>query len=376
MRINHRVLLAAAAGAVGVVVAVGVAFAPAAGASTSPSFIGGFKTITTVASTVPKNGDVNPYGVAVVTRSRNRLHRGDVLVSNFNNKANTQGTGTTIVEVAPNHTVSLFAQINAARLPGACPGGVGLTTALAILGNDWVVVGSLPTVAGNPATSKAGCLLVLNSEGRVVETFHGHGINGPWDMTAVNRCGFSSLFVTNVLNGTVAAGGKQVHRGTVLRLTVTTPTRGLPRLLAATTVGSGFAEETNSSALVIGPTGVGLGGNGTLYVADTLGNRIAAIPNALLRRGSAGTGKTVTKNGAVMGPLGVAIAPGGDILAANSLNGNLVEVAPDGRQVAVKTLDRSGSPAGAGALFGLAVAPYGNGVYFVDDATNTLDLLH
>jgi hypothetical protein len=39
-------------------------------------------------------------------------------------------------------------------------------------------------------------------------------------------------------------------------------------------------------------------------------------------------------------------------------------------------LDKSGSPAGAGALFGLAVAPRGDGVYFVDDATNTLDLLH
>jgi hypothetical protein len=278
--------------------------------------------------------------------------------------------------LAPNHTVSLFAQINAARLPGACPGGVGLTTALAILDNDWVIVGSLPTVAGNPATSKAGCLLVLNSDGRVVETFHGHGINGPWDMTAVSERGISALFVTNVLNGTVAAGGKQVRAGTVLRLMVTTPAYGLPRLLAATTIGSGFAEETNPSALVIGPTGVGLGGNGTLYVADTVNNRIAAIPDALLRQGSAGTGQTVSRNGAIRGPLGLAIAPGGDILAANSLNGNLVEVTPNGRQVAVKTLDRSGSPAGAGALFGLAVAPGGNGVYFVDDATNTLDLLH
>ena len=381
MRVNHRVMLAAAAGAAGVVIAMGVALAPAAGAApmgggTSPSFIGGFKHITTVGSTVPKNGDVNPYGVAVVTRSKDRLHRGDVLVSNFNDKANTQGTGTTIVEVAPNHSVRLFAQINAARLPGACPGGVGLTTALSILGNDWVVVGSLPTVAGNPATAKAGCLLVLNSEGRVVETFHGHGINGPWDMTAFSQRGISALFVTNVLNGTVAGNGKQVRRGTVLRLIVTTPARGLPRLLATTTIGSGFAQETNSAALVIGPTGVGLGRNGTLYVADTLGNRIAAIPDALFRGRSAGTGQTVSRNGALQGPLGVAIAPGGDILAANSQNGNLVEIRPNGRQVAVKKLDTSGSPAGAGALFGLAVAPGGRGVYFVDDATNTLDLLH
>jgi len=272
--------------------------------------------------------------------------------------------------------VSLFAQINPARLPGACPGGVGLTTALSVLDNGWVIVGSLPTVAGNPATAKAGCLLVLNSEGRVVETFHGHGINGPWDMTAVSGRGISALFVTNVLNGTVAAGGKQVHRGTVLRLLVTTPERGLPRLVAATTVGSGFAEETNTAALVIGPTGVGLGPNGTLYVADTLKNRIAAIPNALLRRGTDGTGRTVSENGAIQGPLGVAIAPRGDILTANADNGNLLEITPNGRQITVKTLDRSGSPAGAGALFGLAVAPGGRGVYFVDDATNTLDLLH
>ena len=380
MWLRHRVTLAASAGAasalLAVGVAVGVAVAPAAGASTTSSFAGGFKTITTVASTVPKNGDVNPYGVAVVARSKDRLHQGDVLVSNFNDKGNAQGTGTTIVEVAPNGSVRVFAQINAAHLPGSCPGGIGLTTALSILGNDWVVVGSLPTVAGNPATAKAGCLLVLNSDGRVVETFHGHGINGPWDMTAVGGRLTSALFVTNVLNGTVAANGKVVRRGTVLRLTVTTPERGLPRLIADTTIGSGFPEETNSAALVIGPTGVGLGRNGTLFVADTLGNRIAAIPDALLRGRSAGTGLTVSRDGALRGPLGVAIAPNGDVLAVNSLNGSLVEVKPSGGQVAVKKLDTSGSPAGAGALFGLAVAPYGNGVYFVDDATNTLDLLH
>jgi len=373
---RHRVMLAAVAGAAAALLAAGVAVAPAAGASTTASFVGGFKTIATVASTVPKNGDVNPYGVAVVTRSKDRLHRGDVLVSNFNDNANTQGTGTTIVEVAPNRSVRVFAQINAAHLPGACPGGIGLTTALAILGNDWVVVGSLPTNAGNPATAKAGCLLVLNSDGRVVETFHGHGINGPWDMTAVGGRSVSALFVTNVLNGTVAGGGKVVRLGTVLRLIVTTPSRGLPRLIADTTIGSGFPQETNSSALVIGPTGVGLGRNGTLYVADTLDNRIAAIPNALLRGHSAETGLTVSRNGALQGPLGVAIAPNGDVLAVNSLNGNLVEVKPDGGQVAVKKLDTSGSPAGAGALFGLAVATRGDGVYFVDDATNTLDLLH
>jgi len=314
--------------------------------------------------------------VAVVRRSEGKLYRGDVLVSNFNSSANTQGTGTTIVEVAPNHTTKLFAQISAANLPGKCPGGIGLTTALSVLGNGWVVVGSLPTVAGNPATSKAGCLLVLNSWGQVVETFHGHGINGPWDMTAISNGRVSTLFVTNVLNGTVAANGKVVHGGTVLRLLVTTPAYGIPKLIAEQTVGSGFKERTDPAALVIGPTGVGLGRNGTLYVADTLNNRIAAIPNALFRQSSAGTGMTVSRNGAIEAPLGLVTAPNGDLLTVNSANGNLVETTPGGAQVSLKVLDTSGSPAGAGALFGLAVAPCGHGVYYVDDATNTLDLLH
>jgi hypothetical protein len=375
MWVKHRVL-AAATCATGALLLAGVALAPAAGASAPRSFTGGFKTITTVASTVPANGDVNPYGVAVVTTSTGNLDQGDVLVSNFNSSANTQGTGTTIVEVAPDHTAKLFAQISAANVPGGCPGGIGLTTALSILPNGWVVVGSLPTNAGDPATSKAGCLLVLNSTGHVVETFHGHGINGPWDMTAVSDGNVSDLFVTNVLNGTVAAKGKVAHGGTVIRLTLTTPEYGTPRLIAEQTVGSGFEERTDPAALVIGPTGVGLGSDGTLYVADTLGNRIAAIPDALQRDSSDGTGLTVSANHALNGPLGLVTAPNGDILTVNSADGNLVETTPYGAQVSVKALDTSGSPAGAGALFGLAVAPYGAGVYFVDDATNTLDLLH
>lgn len=386
MRVIHGgvTLAAAAVVALSAAGAAAVAVAPVAQAgqraqlqSQPSSFVGKFNTVTKIASTVPGNGDLNPYGVAVVKQSEGKLRSGDVLVSNFNNAANQQGTGTTIVQIAPNGKRTLFAGISAAHLPGACPGGVGLTTALTILNHGWVVVGSLPTKAGNPATSKAGCLLVLNSDGKVTETFSGHGINGPWDMTAAGiGGGVAELFVTNVLNGTVAAGGKQTNHGTVLRLVVTTPAWGKPQLLANTVIGSGFPERTDPAALVIGPTGVGLGKNGILYVADTLRNRIAAIPFAQFRASSAGTGRTVSQNKALSGPLGLIIAPGGNVLTVNSGNGNLVEITPGGRQVAVKTLDKSGSPPGAGALFGLAVAPRGAGVYFVDDAVNTLNLLH
>jgi hypothetical protein len=375
MSVIHRVVATAAAAAVAV--GAGLAMMAPASASGPPSpFIGPFTHLKNIASTVPSNGDVNPYGVAVVQHSQGKLQRGDVLVSNFNNSGNLQGTGSTIVEVSPSGQQTLFAQITPSDLPGSCPGGVGLTTALDILQNGWVVVGSTPSTNGMAATAKAGCLIVLDSQGTVRETISGHGINGPWDMTADTYGQFAQLFVTNVLNGTVAANGAVVHKGTVLRLLLGVFGNCPPRLLRVTTIGSGFYEQTNANAFVIGPTGVGLDGNGTLYVADTGENRITAIPDAATRWSSAGTGYVLTSGGQLNGPLGLTIAPNGDVLSVNGGNGLIVETTPGGAQVAHFYLDKSGSPPGSGALFGLAVAPHGSGVYYVDDATNFLRLLH
>jgi hypothetical protein len=383
MSFIHRVALASAA-SVATVAAAALAMAPAAGAqargTASPhgqqSFISHFHKFTTIASTVPGNGDVNPYGMAVIGRSQGNLNRGSVLISNFNDKKNLQGTGTTIVQVSPGGARTTFARISAKHLPGACPGGIGLTTALSVLHGGWVVVGSLPTTNGMSATAKAGCLLVLDRWGHVRETLSGHGINGPWDMTAISSRHFAELFVTNVLNGTVAANGKVVNQGTVLRLGLALQGHHAPHLAGVTTIGSGFGERTDPAALVVGPTGVGLNSHGTLYVADSVGNRVTAIPGAPFRHTSAGTGSMVTSGGALNTPLGLTVAPRGDILTVNGGDGRLVETTPAGSQVATRFLDKSGSPKGAGALFGLAVAPRAAGLYYVDDAVNTLRLLH
>ena len=383
MSFIHRVALASAA-SVATIAAAALAVAPAAGAqarsTASPhghqSFISHFHKISTIASTVPGNGDVNPYGVAVVGRSQGNLNRGSVLISNFNNKKNLQGTGTTIVQVSPGGMRTTFARISARHLPGACPGGIGLTTALSILHGGWVVVGSLPTTDGMSATAKAGCLLVLDRWGHVRETISGNGINGPWDMTAISSRHFAELFVTNVLNGTVAANGSVVNQGTVLRLGLVLHGRHAPHLVRVTTIGSGFGERTDPPALVVGPTGVGLNSRGTLYVADSVGNRVTAIPGAPFRHTSAGTGFVLTSGGALNTPLGLTVAPRGDVLTVNGGDGRLVETTPAGTQVATRFLDKSGSPKGAGALFGLAVAPFASGLYYVDDAVNTLRLLH
>lgn len=341
--------------------------------------------IVTVSSTVPSNGDVNPYGVFRIPRSVGKLVRGNILISNFNNSANLQGTGTTLVQISPSGAFSLFAQIDPNTLPGSCPGGVGLTTALVVLHSGWVVVGSLPTTDGTSATAQAGCLLVLDSNGNVVETITDSQINGPWDMTVFDPGDDdhsdgdmprrAALFVTNVLNGTVAAGGNVVNEGTVLRIVLDVSRSGAPSVESITVVGSGFSERTDPAALVIGPTGLALSkSNKTLYVADSLNNRIAAIGDPLFRSSSGNTGATLTSGGKLNDPLGLTLAVNGDVLTANGNDGNLVETNRKGIQVRTTVLDSTGNPPGAGTLFGLTDVP-GEGVFFVDDGTNTLNLL-
>ncbi len=334
--------------------------------------------VATIASAVPAGGpaqgDQNPYGVALVHRSVGDLVRGDVLVSNFNNAANEQGTGSSIMEVSPAGAAHVFAVV---PRPTATP-AVGLTTALAVLRSGYVVVGSLPAPGGMASAAQAGALTILDANGHVVETIAGGDINGPWDMTAVDFGRTAVLFVTNVLNGTVAANGHVVHDGTVVRITLDIASGHAPVVTSNRVIARGFAEHTDPNALVVGPTGVGLGPDDVLYVADSNNHRIAAIPDALIRRSAlGGGGDTVSMGAALNDPLGLAIAPNGDILSTNGGDGNLVETTPRGRQVAMTTL----VPDGAGDLFGIAIAHHGHGVYFVNDsgsgpAANSLDLLH
>jgi sugar lactone lactonase YvrE len=170
--------------------------------------------------------------------------------------------------------------------------------------------------------------------------------------------------VTNVLNGTVAGKGKTVPEGTVVRLVLDCSVSP-PSVEEQLVVGSGFDEATNAAALVLGPTGVALAADGTLYVADTMRSRIAAIPDALFRTTDDGTGTTVSAGQFLKGPLGLTMAPHGDILTVN--DGEITETTPQGQQVNWIFLDSTGSPTGAGALFGLAVQPGNKGIYFVDD---------
>ena len=347
--------------------------ASSSAAQPSASFLVPLKAVKTISTTVPANGDINPYGLVTVPASTGKLHAGEFLVSNFNAKSNNQGTGTTIVQVSAAGKVSLFSKISAASLPGSCPGGVGLTTALSILPGGYVVVGSLPTTNGKSATAKAGCLIVLDSSGRPVSTIAGPEIQGPWDMTSVSSGSHTTLFVSNALNGGAVRGVHVIDNSTVVRIKLQSGAGEPPRVLSQQLIASGIPWRDDPAALVIGPTGVALAGNGTLYLANTLQNQITAIPDAMTRTtAAAGGGNPVSTGQHLKQPLGLVIAPNGDILTTNAGDGNIVETTPAGKQVAVVTAD---TKTGAGSLFGLVIV-HGKGVYFVDDGDNTLKLLH
>jgi len=348
--------------------------AASSSATASSPFLSTLTKASTVTSTVPANGDVNPYGVVVVPSSVGELEEGDLLVSNFNDKANNQGTGTTIDRINSAGKSSLFAGISPRHLPGSCPGGVGLTTALSILPGGYVVVGSLPTTNGKSGTASYGCLIVLDSGGRAVSTISGPKIQGPWDMTAVSHGSETTLFVSMVLNGGADKGVHTIDNSTVVRIRLSSGPGQPPKVQSEQLVANDIPWRDDPNALVIGPTGVALAPDGTLYLADTLDNRISAIPQALTRTTPAHDGGSTVSEGAhLKQPLGLALAPNGDILTTNAGDGNIVETTPAGRQLLTHTADRK---TGAGSLFGLVLGPNQNGIYYVDDGDNTLKLLH
>ena len=331
----------------------------------------------TLASTVPGNGDQNPYAIVVAPVSAGRITKNDVLITNFNDRNNLQGRGSTIVDYRPSTgDVVKFAAIP--RSLPSCPGGIGLTTAMTMLTSGWVIVGSLPSQDGTTATKGQGCLLVLTPEGAVAGTIASPLIDGPWgDMAVVDRGATASLFVSNTGFGVGAPGQDVVPRATVVRLDLAIKAGRPPSLSKATVIADGFGEQADRDVFVIGPTGLALGHDGSLYVSDAIGNRIAVIADAVNRTASAGTGRTLTSDGFLHRPLAIATAPGGDLLVTNGLNGTCVEVDPaTGRQVRAIWIDanRAQTPPGSGDLFGIATTPTGDGFYYVKDEMNTLVL--
>jgi hypothetical protein len=329
-------------------------------------------------STVPSNGDVNPYGVAFVPPDfvpGGPLRPGDILVSNFNASSNLQGTGTTIVRISQNGAQSLFFQ-------GA--NGLGLSTALGVLKRGYVLVGNVPStnglgtcteVDGQETGVQQGSLLILDRRGHLITSLSSKRfLNGPWDLTLKDGGARAQVFVSNALSGTVVRLDLMIRDdddSDADRVVVT----------KATQIGSGYVHRCDSAAFVVGPTGLALDEeNDTLYVASTGDNAIFAIRNASETANDSGTGKLVISDSTHMhGPLGLARARNGNLITSqgDAVNpdpaqpSEIVEYTSTGHFVAQFPIDP-----GSGSAFGLALASFEDGFRFaaVDDATNVLDV--
>jgi hypothetical protein len=294
-------------------------------------------------STIASNGDVNPYGVAFVPEGflkGGKTASGDILVSNFNAAPPLgQGTGTTIVSVTPAGVQTTFFQ-------GTPP--LGLTTALNVLQNGFVIVGNVPT--SSTGTPEQGSLIVLDKNGNqltgsplVDSTF----LDGPWDSTVIDKDDSAIVFVSCVNNGTV----------TRLELTFI---GGSVATKSKVTIANGYKHENSSTAFVLGPTGLAYdGNNGTLYVASTDDNAIYAIPDAAKATSPVVKGTIVFNDSTRLhGPLGLVLAPNGDLISSQgdavmpdpNQQSEIVEFTKSGKFVTEFAVDST-----VGAAFGIAL---------------------
>jgi hypothetical protein len=316
-------------------------------------------------STVPSNGDVNPYGVAFIENNfltgSGPLQHGDILVSNFNNKNNLQGTGTTIVLISPTSSKpALFFQ-------GKAP--LGLSTGLGTLSYGFVLVANLPTSDGTSQTAKPGSILVLNNQGKMIQEFASSSIDGPWDMAVIDHGDRATVYVANALNGTVS------------RIDFGVSKNGLTKL-DHVTIASGYMHQGDPAALFDAPTGLVYDAKtDRLYVASTLDNLVFAVPNASTRTGSDGPGYIVYDDPTHLhGALAMAEAPNGHLLVTNNdvINSDptqpseIVEFTKDGNFVREIPVDPN-----QGGSFGLAVNVNDDGTATlgaVDDNTATITI--
>lgn len=304
-------------------------------------------------------------------------------MDNFNGVANLQGTGVTIMDYCPS-TRSITQIASLPQNLAQCPGGVGLSTAMVMLQSGWIIVGNTPSTDGTTRTKGAGGLLVLDANGNLVDTWAGTNINDPWGNVAVIDNGTNAVLFVSMAGFDVP--GPQVHdpntgypvtikKATVLRLDLTIPEGKPPMIANETVIADGFGQRADRDAFLVGPTGLALDKDGTLYVSDALGNQIVAISDAAARTISARTGRVVTKDGLLRRPLSMFIAPNGNLIVANAKNGQAVEIDPaTGKQLCAQWIDTNQAqlPPGNGDLFGLALKPDNRGFYYVEDDVNTL----
>lgn len=316
---------------------------------------------TTIGSTVdPQNGDQNPYGLDIAKVDAGLLHRGDLVVCNFNDgPTNTQGEGTTIISLRPNAGATPTHIAQNAALHGCDALALGPTDniwAAAFVAND------------NPIVSPSGALLTTLPAGPWHKPFGEvfAATNGPF--------GNGAFYVSNAGDGSLVRVG--IH------------TTGFTFDVIAT----GFAINGGAPGSILGPSGLTYNAaRDALYVIDGADNSVTVIrhvsfvpKNGIVVHGGTFGGiagflaKRIFQGAPLNGPISAALLPGGHLAIGNTLDPNgtnlMVEIGANGRLVATKNVDTGP----AGAIFGMVASGSeieNTKLYFNDDNDNTVKLL-
>ncbi len=323
----------------------------------------------TVSSTVdPLNGDVNPYGLVYVKSKpfgKSILQKGDLVVCNFNDKANVQGTGTTVDYMS--------------SVPGSKP--TQLTQSSSLLGCASLVINSFDETFS--ADSGAKDAIGDDSNGKIKQTLKSSLLVEPWGTAYVpSQTGYppgDGLWVSDASTGKIV----RINLGT----------GGKPTF---TPVISGFAVNHGKPGSILGPSGLQYNQKSdTLYVIDGVNNTVVAFHHAYNQFNTANevvvgsNGMTFTGPKAadaqllyhgspLSAPISSTLLANGNLVIGNTGNQKgkniLVEIASDGTMLAYKNVIKGN----AGALFGIASTGATDAttqIFFNNDNNNTVEVL-
>lgn len=314
----------------------------------------------TVGSAVdPVTGDVNPYGLDIAKVTSGKIEAGDLVVCDFNDSSNVQGTGNAILTLDP--------------IVGSVPRSLVHSTEL--LGCN-----ALATAPTGPiwAASFADDNPIFSASGALLNTLEG----GPWrhpfgETFAPPFHGMSApaFYVSNAGDGSLVR--VTVLPGPAFRFTI---------------IARGFPINGGAPGSILAPSGLNYeSSDDRLYVVDGQNNALYAIDNVsqvdangIMVHDLAFTGKDANRahvifHGAPLnGPISSALLPGGNVAIGNTLDPNgfnlMVEVSRTGALLDVKNVDTGAS----GAIFGMVASGATAGtvkLYFNDDNDNTVKVL-
>lgn len=312
-----------------------------------------------IGSTVdPKYGQLNPYGLTVAPSTTGDFTKGDLVVCNFNDKKNVQGTGFTIVALHPK--------------PGSKP--LLVSHSKTLLGCNALALGPGDDIWA--AAFSADDNPIISASGKLDDDLKGKPFDNPFgQIFAQPKEGSPAFYESNAGVGTVV----RINLGSKFTYDV---------------IAKGFAVNHGKPGSIFAPSGLTYDAKiDTLYIVDGTNNTVVAfskvstIPNGgivvekggMSFKGPAASQARVLFAGAPLnGPISSALLPNGNLVVGNTTNPSgqniMVEISRSGKVLATRNVDKGA----AGSIFGMVAtggSPADTKLYFNDDNHNDLRVL-